>query len=142
PSSRVICCVRNPAWIVDSVERAVQQNPLVAPKMFGNELTTVYHRADVITNSHFFGPSLKGLKQAWFGEHAHLLIALRYESLVNDPAQVISSLYDLLGEERFDHDFEHVEYDEPEFDARLGMPGFHRISGKVAAQTRETILPP
>ena len=110
--------------------------------MFANELTNVYHRAEVVTTSHFFGPSTKGLKQAWFGEHAHRLIAIRYESLVDRPSEVIASLYDLLGEERFTHDFDNVEYDEPEFDARLGMPGFHTISGKVVAKPRETILPP
>jgi sulfotransferase len=30
PESRVICCVRNPAWIIDSMERAIQRNPLLA----------------------------------------------------------------------------------------------------------------
>jgi len=142
PAARVICLVRNPAWILDSVERAVQRNPLVAPKMFGNELTNVYNRTESMIKSHFLGPSLSALRQAWYSEHARRLIAIRYDSLTENPAGVADALYDALGEERFAHDFEHLDYDEPEFDARLGMPGFHKVGARVKAEKRETILPP
>ena len=51
-------------------------------------------------------------------------------------------LYDLLGEQYFKHDFEHLEYDEPEYDTRLGLPGFHRVRTRVEALKREPVLPP
>jgi sulfotransferase len=110
--------------------------------MFGYEVTNVYRRAEIITRSHFLGPSLDGLRQAWFSDQADRLIAIRYDSLVERPCEIVDTLYDLLGEERFPHNFDNVEYDEPEFDARLAMPGFHRVSGKVTPRPRETILPP
>ena len=51
-------------------------------------------------------------------------------------------LYEFLGEQYFDHDFECVEYDAPEFDSQLGLDGLHRVHKKVEARPRRTILPP
>jgi sulfotransferase len=48
----------------------------------------------------------------------------------------------LSGEKLFPHDFENLEYDEPEFDARLNMPGLHTVGKRVQASKRQTILPP
>ena len=139
--SRVICCLRSPAWIIDSVERAIQHNPLLAPRMFGHEMTTVYQRAEKMIKDSLIGGSMGALRQAWFGEHASRLIAVRYGSLCSDPAKVMDALYREIGEPPFPHDFEHLDYDAPEYDARLGIPGFHRVSGRVRAEKRDTILP-
>src|SRR5579872_2982553 len=46
PDCRIICCVRNPAWILDSLERLVQRNALLASKMFGHDVGSVYNRVD------------------------------------------------------------------------------------------------
>ncbi len=34
PDSWLICCVRSPAWIVDSIERLIQKNPLLVTRLF------------------------------------------------------------------------------------------------------------
>jgi sulfotransferase len=66
----------------------------------------------------------------------------RYESIVEDPATVMAHLYKLLGEEPFVHEFENLQFDEPQFDESLDMPGLHRVRPRVAATKRDTILPP
>jgi sulfotransferase len=142
PSSRIICTVRSPAWIIDSVERLVQQNSLRAPKMFAPEAATVYARAEVLMKTGFLGVSLHALRQAWFSEHAGRLIAVKYESLTENPRDTIRKVYDLLGEKQFKHSFDNLEYDEPEFDGRLNMPGLHRVRKRVEPNKRQTILPP
>jgi sulfotransferase len=55
---------------------------------------------------------------------------------------VIDRLYDILGEDRFPHDFDNLDYEEPEFDRYLGLPGMHTVKKRVAPPSRETILPP
>jgi sulfotransferase len=141
PGARVICCLRSPSWIIDSVERAIQRNPLLAPRMFGHEITTVYQRTEKMIKDSMIAGSMGALRQAWFSEHASRLIAVRYDSLCRDPGAVIDALYRELGEPRFAHDFENLDYDAPEFDASLGVPGFHRVFGSVMAEKRDTILP-
>lgn len=47
-----------------------------------------------------------------------------------------------LGEPWFAHDFDNVEYDEPEFDRQFGAPGLHAIKRKVRFKPRQTVLPP
>jgi sulfotransferase len=141
PAARVICTVRNPAWVIDSVERHIQRSALQPSRMFNHDaFGNVYGRVELLVKG-FVGASLNNLRQAWFSEEAGRLIAIRYDSLVERPAEVLSQLYSMLGEEPFNHDFNRVEYDEPEFDAYLGLPGFHRVSGPVKATKRTTILP-
>jgi sulfotransferase len=104
---------------------------------------SVYSRVEALTSKDgFVKRALGNLRQAWFGEFAGRLIAIRYESLVQQPNETIDRVYDLLNEPRYAHDFDNVEYDEPLSDANMGLPGFHRVSGPVRAATRETILPP
>jgi sulfotransferase len=142
PAARVLCCVRSPAWVLDSFERRVQAAPLRRGKMFkAGEAANVYTRAEAMAKGGVLGSALQSLRQAWSGEQAGRLIVVRYDSLVEQPGQVMTRLYELLGEQPFEHDFEHVEYDEPEFDERLGMPGLHRVASRVQPSPRQTILP-
>ncbi len=144
PDSRVVCCVRNPAWILDSIEMHVQRNPFLIQRMFGfDSKANVYTRVEALTGKDgFVKRSLGNLRQAWFGALASRLIAIRYESLTGNPEETIGCLYDAIGEPRYAHDFNCVEYDEPQFDFNMGLPGFHRVSGAVRVNHRETILPP
>jgi sulfotransferase len=70
PKSRVIACVRSPAWILDSVERHVQANPMYPSAMFDHDIRkSVYVRAEQLTRT-ILGVPMAYLKQAWFGEYA------------------------------------------------------------------------
>jgi sulfotransferase len=142
PESRVVCCVRNPAWVLDSVERLVHANPLLQSRIFGEMERTVYTRVEALSTRGFVGAGVQSFKEAWYGEQAKRLIVVRYDSLVSNPDAVISQLYRELNLEPFLHDFENVEYDAEDFDLRLNMPGLHRVRGRVEPRPRETILPP
>ncbi len=143
PQAKVICCLRSPAWILDSFERRVQANPFLRGRMFPGEAgDNVYTRTEYMLKKTVLAAPLQALRQAWYGEQAHRLIGIRYESLCENPGEVVGQLYDLLGQSRFPHDFEKLEYDEPEFDAQLGMPGLHAVRARVEPNRRNTVLPP
>jgi sulfotransferase len=143
PQAKVICCVRSPAWILDSVERRVHASPFSRGKMFpGDAGENVYARAEYMLKKGILSLPLQALRQAWYGEEAHRIIAVRYDSLCERPAEVISLLYELLGQPPFAHDFDNLDYDEPEFDNQFGMPGLHRVRRRVEPNRRTTILPP
>ncbi len=144
PEAKVIACVRHTAWIVDSIERLVRQNPFEMSKIFNTDPSgTVYSRAEGLSGgSGMVGFSFNALKEAYYGEEAQRLMLLRYETLTNKPAAAMKAIYEFIGEEQFAHDFNNVEFNADEFDARLGTPGLHRISRRVRYEARETILPP
>lgn len=140
PQARVICAVRSPAWILDSAERLFHRNPFRFSKMFKTE-DNVYMRAEMM-GKQFVGQALAAMRQAWFSEDAGRLIAIRYDSLAQQPEAILNQLYDAIGEPRFAHDFENVHYEEAEYDEHAAMPGMHRISGRVEPKERRSILPP
>lgn len=144
PGARVICCVRNPAWILDSVERHIQKNQLVPSILFNYEAGyTTYSRVEMLTKPDgLVGYPLAAFRQAWFGECADRLIVLPYETLTERPAYAMERLYELLSLTPFEHDFESVEHDEPQFDSMLALPGFHKVKSRVEANVRDPIIPP
>jgi sulfotransferase len=144
PGAKVIACVRQTAWIIDSVESLIQRNPFEMSKIFNFDPGgTVFSRAEGLSRGDgMVGFGLNALKEAFYGEHSSQLMLLRYETLTSRPAEAIKVVYNFIGEEPFQHDFNNVIYDAEEFDRRLGTPGLHRVGPKVVSQKRDTILPP
>jgi sulfotransferase len=146
PKAKVICCVRSPAWVLDSLERLTRRNALEPSGIFKFDPGgTVYSRAEgLMSGLGMVGFALNGLREAIFDERRERLLLVRYETLTANPAQALSAIYDFIGEAPFDHDPDNVEqdFDALEFDARLGAPGLHTVGSKVRATPRPTILPP
>jgi sulfotransferase len=144
PKARVVCCVRDVSWIMDSFERLVRKNAFELSGIFGFEPgSTVYTRVNRIAMSDgIVGYALDALKEGFFGEQATRLILVEYEALARAPRPTLQHLYTLLDEPPFDHDFENVEYQADEFDLALGTPGLHTVRRKVEWIERQSVLPP
>jgi sulfotransferase len=145
PNAKVICCVREAAWVVDSFERQVVKSPFTMSKMFTLDSgACVYSRAAALSGlGGTVGFAWHAFREACFGHHADRLIVIDYEALTKDPAATMKFIYTCLGEPYFEHDFDNVEYnDAEEFDSRLGSPGLHSVRRKVEFKERRTILPP
>ena len=145
PTARVIACVRNVAWVMDSIERLYRANPFENTQLFGDDLerNTVYSRTETLAQGgRLVGFAYSALKEAYYGEHADSLLLVEYELLTQAPEKVLRLVYDFLGERWFDHDFANVAYDAPAFDQALGVAGLHRVRPKIALEPRRTVLPP
>lgn len=145
PIAKVIACVRDVSWVMDSLERRVRANPYHFTRLFGPQNQgTVYSRVEALMHHEaLVGRAWTGLKEAYYGEQAASLLVIDYDLLVRAPDKVLSLVYQFIDEPWFDgHDFENVEFDAPEFDEALGIDGLHRVRPKVEAITRQTILPP
>lgn len=145
PTSRIICCVRDAGWIIDSVERMLAKNPMKLSRIFNFQPgASVYARVEILMNSEhgLVGGPWSTLREAWFGEQAKRLIVLPYDHLVKEPKRTLHRLYSELGEKPFEHDLENVTYDEPDFDAHIGMPGLHTVRQKVEYRERMPCIPP
>ena len=144
PDAKVIACVRDLPWVVDSIERLIQRNVFSPSSIFNfNAGGTVYTRAkSVVSTDGMVGGPYDALKQACYGAQRDRLLLVQYETLSTDPAKTMHAIYSFLGEPMFEHDFGHVDYDVTEFDERAGTPGLHTVRGVVKAEARDTLLPP
>ncbi|MCG2672786.1 sulfotransferase [Bradyrhizobium sp. CCBAU 11434] len=144
PEAKVICCVRHVPWIMDSLERLIRQNAFELSGIFNFEsLNTVYTRVNrLATSDGLVGFAIDALREAFWGENASRLILVGYEALCKDPSGTLDQIYDFLGESRFAHDFENVEYEADDFDLGIGTPNLHKVRRKVSWLERETVLPP
>jgi sulfotransferase len=145
PTARIICCVRDVAWIMDSLERQFRANAFENTRLFNSaaERATVYTRVEALAHANrLVGFPWHALREACYGEQAERLVIVDYDLLVHRPADVMRLIYEFLGEAPFAHDFDHVVYDAPGFDAQLGLDGLHRVHPRVAPRERQTILPP
>ncbi|WP_409436879.1 sulfotransferase family protein [Mycobacterium sp. SMC-14] len=144
PDAKVIACVRDMPWILDSIERLIQHNVFTPSSIFNFQPGgTVYTRANgVAAQNGMVGAPYDSLKQACFGAQRDRLLLVQYETLTTDPAKTVHAIYQFLGEPAFEHDFDHTDYDVSEFDERAGTPGLHTVRGTVKAEPRESLLPP
>ncbi|WP_022948208.1 sulfotransferase family protein [Methylohalobius crimeensis] len=146
PEAKIIACVRDVSWIMDSLERLIRRHPFQNSRLFGSDAdrATVYSRVEALArHDRLVGFPWAALKEAFYGEQAESLLIVDYDLLARAPGKVLPLIYDFIDEPCYDgHDFDHVEFDAPDFDEALGLSGLHRVRPKVAFQPRRTILPP
>ena len=144
PGARLIACVRNVAWVMDSIERRYRANPYETTRLFNDdtERNTVYSRVDTLAQRN------RMVGYPW--------AALRKLSMASTPhrcwwwtttcwprrRESHAAHLPVPGEPEFGHDFGNVRYDAPDFDDALGLHGLHKVRSSVAFQARQTILPP
>ena len=140
---KMICLVRNPAWVMDRVEQIYRKNPFNYSKMFAaNNRHTVYSRCESMINGGIVGAAWTALKEAFYGDYSEKLLLIDYDLLAMHPEKTLSLLYEFIGETPFVHDFDNVEFAHDEFDYTLGVKGLHTVKRKVTYKSRRTILPP
>jgi sulfotransferase len=144
PQARIICCVRDVPWILDSIERLIRLNKFQPSGIFNFEPSgTVYSRIDGLSGGNgMVGYAWNALREAFYGEYSDRMLVLTYETLTSDPSRALMEIYNFIGEPPFAHDFENIEFDAAEFDRRLGTPGLHAVGRRVTASSRSTLLPP
>ena len=145
PDARIIVCVRDLVWIVDSFERVLRKNALGTSKMFQQkDALTVHTRVNALASpGGTVGFAWNATQEAFYGEFSDKLIVVDYEALTREPQRTMELIYAKLGLDPFQHDFDNVVYGEGDtFDAELGVPGLHTVGRKVRFSERPTILPP
>jgi sulfotransferase len=145
PNAKIICTVRDVAWIMDSLERQYRSNPFENTALWNSpaERSTVFTRVEALAGANrLVGHAWHSLKEACYADYADRLLLLDYDLIVSRPKDVLGLIYQFLDEPEFDHDFDNVDYDAPVFDAQLGTAGLHKVHRKVEPRPRKSILPP
>ncbi|MEG4090963.1 MULTISPECIES: hypothetical protein [unclassified Microcoleus] len=101
PEAKVICCVRNIAWIMDSIELLIRRNAFDVSRLFNNpaERATVYSRTQALSQgSRLVGYAYNALKEAFYSKQSAFILLVDYELLTIGTAKTMSLIYQFLGE--------------------------------------------
>ena len=144
PYAKVICCVRDIGWIMDSVERLIRRNRWELSKIFDfDPAGTMHSRIEGLASRNgMVGFAYNAIKQAMHSDESGCMMILTYETLTREPDYAMRAVYDFVELPTFPHDYDNVQFDAEEFDARLGTPGLHALKPKVGPNERQTILSP
>jgi len=142
PDSKMIVCVRDIKWVLDSFEVAHRKNPLMFGTATGGPSKTVYQRVDsLMSETGIVGFPYIAVKQAITSNEKHNLMLVEYNDLCKKPDVIMSALYEFIGEPQYKHDFDNVERSWDEYDAEIGIK-LHDVRKKVEYIPRQSILPP
>jgi len=144
PYTKVLVCVRDINWVLDSFESLYRKNPMDKQLMIPDEFSaTVYSRCDYLMHTDAtVGFAYMGLKEAITSKEKNMLMLVEYEQLCKHPEGMMKAIYNFIGQPLFAHDFNNVEYSNDEFDADVNVKGLHTTRKEVSFIQREMILPP
>ena len=149
PNAKVICCVRDIGWILDSFEKLYRNNPTIYSKnMYGpvsNDFYTdhLYTRADnFMSEGGATYKSLSSLRTGYFSEHNNKMLFVEYRDLASNPEDTMRRVYQFIDEPYYKHDFNNVEVSYDEYDEAVQVKGLHKTRKKVQYLERNTIIPP
>jgi sulfotransferase len=142
PESRLIVCVRDIKWVLDSFELAHRKNPLSTNTVTGGLSGTVYSRAEALMDEKgIVGFPYIGIKQAITSDEKNLLMLVEYDQLCKMPKETMQAIYKFINEPYFEHDFNNVEASWEEYDSEIGIK-LHDVKKQVKYTPRQSILPP
>lgn len=144
PYTKLIVCVRDINWILDSFEKLYRKNPydknLMIPDEYSNN---VYSRCDyLMSESSTVGFAYMGLKQAITSAEKNMIMLVEYEQLCKNPEGMMKAVYNFIDQPYYDHDYNNVEASYDEFDADVNLKGLHTTRKEIEWVERPTILPP
>jgi sulfotransferase len=144
PNAKVIMCVRDIQWVLDSFEMLQRKNPYTFTSMFSpDEAVNVYTRCETLLNpGRTLGFAYNAVKQGLTSEHKSSIMVLEYNLLAKDPVNSVKAIYNFINEPLFVHDFNDVEASYDEFDEDVQLPGLHTTRKKISFIERETVIPP
>jgi sulfotransferase len=144
PNTKVICCVRDINWIIDSFERLHQKNPYAISTVYpANVDLNVYTRSHSLMDANgIIKLPYDSLKSAMTGMYRDMIMFVEYELLCKNPEGIMRTLYDFIGQPYYQHDFNNVQISFDEYDKELNMKGLHTTRSKVEWIPRQFILPP
>lgn len=147
PNFKMIVCVRDVPWIIDSFERLNSENPFSLKSIYHQaHATTIYDRYNILMGNvpdragYVKGP-LEGLRQAVVCREKSQLCFVDYDTLVSDPENTVKKIYDFINEPYYNHDYGNVGANYVEYDGFSGISGLHLVRDKVSKVQRDTVLP-
>jgi sulfotransferase len=147
PAFKMIVCLREIPWILDSFERLNSKNPYTVKPLYSHQqLANVYDRTHMLMGNiqgapgYVAGP-LMNTKASMFSAEKSQLLYVEYDTLAKHPESAMRQIYAFLEEPWFAHNFRDVENSYDEFDIEAKIEGLHTVRRTVDYVQRATVLP-
>ena len=147
PDFKMIVCLREVPWILDSFERLNSRNPFTIKALYHHQdLGSVYERSHMLMGNipnfaGYVGGPLGSVRQSMFSEERDHICYVEYDTLAKNPQAAMKQIYAFLGEPWYEHDFDNVEDSYDEFDQQAKIVGLHTVRRRVEFLSRPTVLP-
>jgi sulfotransferase len=144
PNTKILCCVRDIRWVLDSFERIAAHNPLYTNTLVDDEARpSVETRCRSLMDPTKSGTVIKPWK--WLEEglalNPEMIHLIEYNQLCKHPEKTMRAVYQALDMPYWCHDFDSVEYSNEPFDRACNMRDLHTVKKRVEWVERKTILP-
>jgi sulfotransferase len=127
---KIIILVRSTADIVKSFVKLYRANGVTGD--FESKLLT--------PSSEPIMRSIAGVNWAKKNNSNNNFLFIKYEDLIDTPADAMKQIYDFCGWEPFSHDFKNVVCKYPENDEVYGLKGMHSIHHRVGIRENKVVL--
>lgn len=129
PESRALIVVRDPRNVFASIEKQHQKNPLLDEFKTGNDKTIMSRADKMLAPNGLVGACINGVEDMI--RRKLPLMFIKYEQMCKFPSEVLREIYQYLGVDQFDHDFENVINTATDPDGFYNFKYPHEGSGKV-----------
>lgn len=143
PYTKIICCVRDIGWILDSFERISSKNPFHTNTLITQEHNVnVFSRCDrMMCMEDGLVGNILALFQEGYLMNPDMIKLIEYDDLCKTPEKTIRSIYKFIDKPYYEHDFNNVEYSNENFDLSCNIKDLHTVRRKVEWIERKSILP-
>ena len=144
PYTKMILCVRDIPWVLDSLEKLRNNSPLGIPNIYPSGVDlNVYTRTNFLMyENNLVGSSYTAIKSIMTGPFSNDVMFVDYDELCKNPEGMIKAVYNFIDQDYFKHNFNDVEVKFDEYDNHLRMKYAHTTRKKIELIERKSILPP
>lgn len=144
PYTKIILCVRDIPWVLDSLENLRNKNALSIPTIYpaGVDLN-VYSRSHyLMSETNTVGSAYQAIKSIMTGPFSEDIMFVEYDELCKNPNGMLKAIYNFIEQPFYQHDFNNVETSFDEYDSNLRIKNMHSTRKKIEVIQRQSILPP
>lgn len=144
PKTKILLCVRDIPWILDSFEVLRNKNPLSIPNIYPAAIDlNVYSRTNYLMSENgLVGSSYKAVKSVMTGPFSDDIMFIDYNEFCKNPAGMMKAVYNFIEQPYYEHDFNNVSSEFDSYDLSIGIKDMHKTRKNIEFLQRSSIIPP
>ena len=142
PNPKIICPVRNIVEVLTSFITMIHRNSDEVSFIDQHLIDRGFsvnddNRCDyLMSDDGIVEQALWAQSQAFIRGDEKYLHMVEYDDLINNPQETMNGIYDFLGIERYDHNFNHIENKHRESEDQWNLKDMHQVRSKLEKKSK------